>query len=508
MQISISTNNTAFKPVTVSKLEEFGKLTQEFNWSPGLYKDNYRNKANFLLCECVGLDIDNDEDVKMSLEEARETFKDYKHIIIPSKSHRKEKNGEIKDRYRVILFLSTPITDEAVYNATWQSLQNQFPAIDPACRDTCRFYYPSRSIVSSNMKGKPVDPVSPVETAVDRAILETAGVAPVLESQGGELSRKTLKFMHQGARPGQTHRELYLSCRDYHQNNFSEEQYVKDLSAMITRTGNWPHSKLTAKDLTTIKDAFSKDPKHEARYGYQRALIWESVGDILESEETFEWLCDGLLQVGGISIISGSPKKGKSTLIRQLSLAIARGKPFLGRKTKKGTVRIMAFEEQRALLKKQLKAAGVTNEDAIQMHVGSPLSQNVIETLEDDLDGVDLLVCDTFQLGLRIKELQNYTEVNDAITPYRDLARATGTHIVFVHHSNKSGVGSNSVSGSKGIAGAVDTVMLFQDIGKKRFLSTEGRGVKPFYQHQLIYDEKTEFYTLGKVGGFDEDNSF
>lgn len=516
MQISIGKNNTSFKPVTVSKLEEFGKLTQEYNWSPGLYKDNYRNKENFISCECVGLDIDNDEDVKMSLEEAREAFKDYKHVIVPSKSHRKEKNGEVKDRYRVILFLSQPINDEPTYNATWQSLQNQFPAIDPACRDTSRFYYPSKAIVSSNMKGKPIDPVLPtevreLEAAVDRAVLETAGVAPE-EQQGGELSRKTLKFMQEGARPGQRHRELYKAARDYHQNNRTKEQFMADLAVMITRTGKWATKKPSSKDISTVDDAFRTDPKHDARIPYEKALFFKPVSEVLNSEEKFEWLCDRFLSVGGISIIAGDPKAGKSTLIRQLTKSVARGEDFLGRPTKQGTVFCMSLEEQEGLLKSQFKALGVTDKDPIRIHVGSPDGDlaNVLLTLEDELDRekVALLVIDTFQLGLGINDLFNYTEVTKAIQPFRDLARNTGCHILMIHHTSKAGIGFNAISGSKAIFGAVDTAMIMKSVGKKRIFSCIGRGIRPVSESLLIYNEKQMTYTLGPEGGFDEDDSF
>jgi hypothetical protein len=511
VQISIGKDNVRFKPVSVSKLEEFGKLTQEYNWSPGLFRDNYRNKENFISCECIGLDCDNDEDVKMSLEEAREAFAEFKHIIIPSKSHRKEKNGEVKDRFRVILFLSKPITDEATYNATWEDLQKRFPAIDPACRDTSRYYYPSRAIVASNMKGKPIDPVQQVETTVEEVKVDPEKVeAALVDAQQGELSRKTLNFMLNGVRPGQRHRELYLAARDYNQNNYSQEKFTEDLKGMIARTNNWGSKTLNSKDVATISDAFSKDPKHEARYAYTKALLFEPIEDVLNNEEVFEWMVSGLCSVGGCSVLAGSAKKGKSTLTRQLAKSVARGEKFLGRTTKQGTVFIAALEEQKSLLKEQLKRTGITGKDPIRLHVGSTLSTDVLDTLRDELSKqeVRLLIIDTLQLGLKIKELQNYVEVYQAITPFRDLARDTGTHIMFLHHSNKLGVGSNMVSGSKAITGSMDTILMFQDIGKKRFLTTEGRGVDSWYQLELKYDAKTETYFPGTEGGLNEDNSF
>ena len=45
------------------------------------------------------------------------------------------------------------------------------------------------------------------------------------------------------------------------------------------------------------------------------------------------WVVDGLIPEGGFALLSGRPKVGKSTLARYLSLAAARGQPWLGRDT-------------------------------------------------------------------------------------------------------------------------------------------------------------------------------
>ncbi len=509
MQISVSENNVNFEPVDVSNATEFLEYALSCNWSPSIFRDNYRNLKNFISADFIGVDIDNDEAVTMSLAEAVEAFREYKHLIMPSKSHRKEKNGKIKDRYRVLLFLTRPITEEAEYYATWFSLQTRWPAIDPSCKDPSRFYYPSTECVSKNMKGKTIDPVLPsIDSVVSAQDTISTPILPEIQSFGeGELARKTLKFMLSGARPGNRHRELYKAARDYHQNNFTREKFLSDLQDMITRTGNWNTKKPTAKDIGTIDDAFSKEPKHSARFVYERALLFEPVSEVLNSEEQFEWLVDGLLSVGGVSIIAGDPKAGKSTLIRQLARCISRGERFLDRKVKTGLVLYTALEEQRALLKDQFKALGVTGEDNIRIHVGSPLSRAILETLEDELmdNQVKLLVIDTFLLGLRIKEPNSYAEVNEALTPFRDLARDSGTHIMFVHHTNKSGMGSNAISGSKAIHGAVDCAMIMQSMGKKRLFTTNGRGVRPFYNHELIFHSKNQTYELGEPGGFNED---
>ena len=59
-------------------------------------------------------------------------------------------------------------------------------------------------------------------------------------------------------------------------------------------------------------------------------LEFITLGELLASDdEECLWTVDGLLPEGGLSILVGKPKCGKSTLARNLALCVARGRPFL-----------------------------------------------------------------------------------------------------------------------------------------------------------------------------------
>jgi hypothetical protein len=47
-------------------------------------------------------------------------------------------------------------------------------------------------------------------------------------------------------------------------------------------------------------------------------------------EELTSFIVEGLLPSGGLSILAGKPKSGKSTLSRQLAVAVVQGLPFIG----------------------------------------------------------------------------------------------------------------------------------------------------------------------------------
>ena len=122
MRISVAplNDNVNFKPVEINSLEDLAKYATSSNYSMGVFKDNYRTKKNFQEAQAIAIDVDNDgPNDNYTIAEAAEKFAQYEHIIMPSKSHQKEKNGKITDRFRVILFLDRTITDPKDFQATW-----------------------------------------------------------------------------------------------------------------------------------------------------------------------------------------------------------------------------------------------------------------------------------------------------------------------------------------------------------------------------------------------------
>ena len=63
--------------------------------------------------------------------------------------------------------------------------------------------------------------------------------------------------------------------------------------------------------------------------GTIEGMTMMSAGDLLAEElpET-RWIVDKMLNAGGLSIISGDPKSGKSTFCRALAYSVTRGTPF------------------------------------------------------------------------------------------------------------------------------------------------------------------------------------
>jgi Protein of unknown function (DUF3987) len=115
-------------------------LSADINYSAGSFKDNHRNKENYLGSQDVVIfDIDGG----MSLNIAKAFFSQWKCIIATTKSHQKDKNGIICDRYRVILLPNVKLElDSERYSEFMKNIINKLsiPA-DMSCTDSSRFYY-------------------------------------------------------------------------------------------------------------------------------------------------------------------------------------------------------------------------------------------------------------------------------------------------------------------------------------------------------------------------------
>ena len=71
--------------------------------------------------------------------------------------------------------------------------------------------------------------------------------------------------------------------------------------------------------------------------------------------------------------LSPSRRRGKSTLARNLALAVSTGDDFFGWKTYGGPVVYLAFEEREEDIKADFRAMGATGHEPIDIHVeGTP----------------------------------------------------------------------------------------------------------------------------------------
>lgn len=500
MKISVSTDHVHFQPVEVTTLAALADIAQVKNYSPGVFKDDHRRLANFIQAECIALDIDNDGKEHFTIEQAKDLFTDYQHVIMPSKSHRQPKGrgGKIRDRFRVVLKLANPITDSRDFKATWFELKKFCPHIDDACKDSSRFFYPSPGVFSIQETGKlwPVTQFVAPEMPKAEASLDSA-------LGRGDLSKDTLRFLIEGAPEGQRNKSLFKAAKDMQEQGYTKDEVIVKLQAMIDSGGSWATAYVNDKDRECIDNAFNQDPMYEPRKGGTRPSIFnfQRINELIAEAGEVEWLVDNLVTQGGLGLMVGPPKAGKSTLVRQLVKAVAQGDTFLGRNVITGPVLYLTFEEQPAVLKQQFEAVGITDKDPIIMHVGTVFAEP--ELVFTDIEAAimefnpRLVVLDTLFDIIQVESINDYGDVKMALARLRTLARNGNCHILGVHHTNKAGEGNNSIMGSNAIHGAVDVLVRFVQEHERRYIYTNGKHGVHFIDQEIVFEPVTQTYTLG-----------
>lgn len=228
LKISIFLNKSETRCIS-SKVscQLMAKLITQNSWSPSLFRDNYRNNKNFLRAHCLALDIDQG----LTLKQAYKIFKEFKHIIAPSRSHQKLKNGVVCDRFRIILFLSKPILSQESFRATWKAVHNLCPWADTSCSNPGRHYYPSQNIYSAKSKGKLIIPQE--EKIKKSPIAPTANNDFYLKWTTKGLNPSTLKFLMNGAIKGERNNELFKAALDAAKKGYPQAWAIEQLSKKV-----------------------------------------------------------------------------------------------------------------------------------------------------------------------------------------------------------------------------------------------------------------------------------
>lgn len=222
-----------------------------------------------------------------------------------------------------------------------------------------------------------------------------------------------------------------------------------------------------------------------------------------EPQEAVTYCVDGLLKASSLSVVAAKPKCGKSTFARQLAVAVAQGKQFLGRETQQGTVLYLALEEMQSEVLNHFHELGLRDTDPLRFRCGSVDPTNAVAMLEGSIrecPNLRLVIVDPIFKFVKLKDSNDYQQINRALAPLLDLARQYGPNILTVHHMKKRETESemDGILGSTAIYAAVDTsIALRSDAKGIRSISTSQRYGKSMDATQLGWIADTRQFTLG-----------
>ena len=174
----------------------------------------------------------------------------------------------------------------------------------------------------------------------------------------------------------------------------------------------------------------------------------------------------------GLTVLAGAPKRGKSWLSLMLAINVAAGEPFLGNMTSQGDVLYLDLESKQYRVQDRLQKllVGRAPESLYITHESDRLEAGLVEQLGmwcDEVEHPVLIIIDTLGRvkGAARRGENAYEGDTRILGDLQRFALQRNLAIVCVHHLRKS-VGEGDyferISGSMGITGACDSVMVLQ----------------------------------------------
>lgn len=213
-----------------------------------------------------------------------------------------------------------------------------------------------------------------------------------------------------------------------------------------------------------------------------------------EEETSFVW--ENTLPFGGFSICSAKPKVGKSTMARNLAVAVSKGDPFLNRAAVKGKVLYLCLEEKRSEIARHFRAMRADSSD-ILVHTGATPENAVVELTAAIAEFEPVLVIiDPLSRVLRVRDFNDYGGMARGLEPLVDLARKMNCHILALHHDSKmERSGGDALLGSTALFGSVDCHIQMRKRDNGRTVSTTQRYGEDIPETVIELDKETGIVT-------------
>lgn len=204
------------------------------------------------------------------------------------------------------------------------------------------------------------------------------------------------------------------------------------------------------------------------------AVTW---GHLDDPGPAHEWLVKGVLTRAETSFLLGESQSGKSFMCIDLAMAICRGEDWFGRRVKRGGVIYQAGESAVGVRRKRLPAYRKFH-DCGGDDLSFVLLQNPVDFFnsDDDVnafideclhwkkvfrDPLELIVIDTFNKATPGANENDGKDMGMVLARCERVRRATGAHVMLVHHLN---AGGTKARGHTSLFGNVENVITVRKV--------------------------------------------
>ena len=216
----------------------------------------------------------------------------------------------------------------------------------------------------------------------------------------------------------------------------------------------------------------SKKEKITKRYERNLNMTTKTKLTVIDGETLMDMklpptkFCVETLLPQGICMLGGAPKIGKSWLVLDLCIRIAKGEPIWSLPTKKGTTLYLCLEDPLRRVQERLNMLtdDVPPNAYFAIAAGTladGLCEQIRKYVSEHPDTV-LVAIDTFQIVRTGCIDTSYANDYGEVRQMKQLADELNISILLVHHLRKQGDSDplNKLSGTTGISGAVDAVFV------------------------------------------------
>lgn len=220
--------------------------------------------------------------------------------------------------------------------------------------------------------------------------------------------------------------------------------------------------------VEALHDLVGQAPTWRPKTVSRLPVIWYGDED---AAPPLSWLVKGLLVESGFSAIYGPPGTSKTFVALDLALHVAHGREWFGRKVAAGGVIYVSGEGQSGMLLRMRAWRREKGDETRAPFALIPSSVNLFdddegaETLIEDVKAhagalavpVRLVVLDTLSRMIGSGDEDKARDVNQVVQRAEKIQRATGAHVLIVHHSGKDR--DRGMRGSNALLGAVDAAI-------------------------------------------------